>query len=102
MAYQVKLVATAEMDLEAAITYYEAQKTGLGIEFLLRLYNTVSFLRENPRIYPCVYKTFRRALLKQFPYAVFHVIEEARNEVIILAIWHTSQNPEELKSRLDR
>lgn len=102
MDYQIRIDLAAEAELDAAVAYYEEIQTGLGINFLLQFYDTVSFLKDSPQLYPQVHKTFRRALVKKFLYAIYYTIEETRKEVVVLAVWHTSQNPESLKNRLIR
>ena len=100
MAYQVKVDLSAETELDKTIAYYEEKQAGLGIAFLLQFYDTLSFLKENSKIYPQVYKEFRRALLKKFLYAIYYTIEEERKEVVVLAVWHTKQDPDKLNDRL--
>ncbi|PIQ20715.1 MAG: plasmid stabilization protein [Cytophagales bacterium CG18_big_fil_WC_8_21_14_2_50_42_9] len=100
MAYQVKVDLSAETELDEAIAYYEEKQAGLGIAFFLQFYDTVALLKDKPKIYPQIYKTFRRALLKKFLYAIYYTIEEERKEVVVLAVWHTSQNPDKLNDRL--
>lgn len=100
MSYQVKVDPSATAEIDNAMDWYEKQKSGLGVDFLLKFYNAVAFLKENPTSYPEVYQSFRRLLLKKYPYAVYYAVAEAENEVIVLAVWHTSQDPERLQKRL--
>ena len=100
MSYQVKVDPSATIELDEAMDWYEGQKAGLGVDFLLKFYNAVAFLKENPKLYPQVYQSFPRVLMKKYPYAIYYAIAEANKEVVVLAVWHTSQNPDKLRERL--
>jgi plasmid stabilization system protein ParE len=100
MSYQVKVDPSATAELDEAMDWFEGQKAGLGVDFLLKFYNAVAFLKENPKLYPQVHQSFRRVLMKKYPYAIYYAIAEANKEVVVLAVWHTSQDPDKLRERL--
>ena len=100
MRHQVKVDPSATAELDEAMDWYEGQKAGLGVDFLLKFYSAVAFLKENPRLYPEVHQSFRRVLMKKYPYATYYAIVEANKEVVVLAVWHTSQDPDKLRKRL--
>jgi plasmid stabilization system protein ParE len=91
VTHPLRLRSAAEQDAREAIEWYEDQLAGLGTQFLDELRHTLSRISENPRLAPEVEGTVRRGLLRRFPYAVFYVPEP--DEVVILAIWHTSRDP---------
>lgn len=101
MAYQISVTQPAESELDEVMDWYEKEKSGLGITFLYHFLNRIAYLRENPYLYQEVYKAYRRVLMKKYPYAIYYGIEEQNQEVIVLAIWHTSKDPERLKNRLE-
>ncbi|MEM9833878.1 MAG: type II toxin-antitoxin system RelE/ParE family toxin [Bacteroidota bacterium] len=100
MAYQIKVTQLAEDELDEAMEWYEEEKSGLGVAFLNHFFNRVAYLTESPYLYQEVYKTYRRVLMKKYPYAIYYQIDEQKQEVVVLAIWHTSKNLERLKNRL--
>jgi plasmid stabilization system protein ParE len=100
MAYQIKITQQAEDELDEVVGWYEEEKSGLGVTFLNHFFNRVAYLKDNPYLYQEVYKIYRRVLMKKYPYAIYYNIEEQKQEVTVLAIWHTSKNPERLKNRL--
>src|SRR5574341_1164690 len=65
----------AEADLDAAFTWYEQQRPGLGSEFLAEVAYTFSQVEESPKRYPVIRGMTRRVLVRRFPYAVFYVLE---------------------------
>ncbi len=100
MDYQIKVTQQAEDELDEVMGWYEEEKLGLGIAFLNHFFNRVAYLKDNPYLYQEVYKTYRRLLMKKYPYAIYYEIEEQKQAIMVLAIWHTSKNPERLKDRL--
>ncbi len=100
MAYQVKVSQLAEEELDDAIGWYEQEKPGLGIAFLNRFFNQLAYLKDNPYLYQEVYQSYRRALISKYPYAIYYSVDKQRQIVDVLAVWHTSKNPERLKGRL--
>jgi plasmid stabilization system protein ParE len=88
----------AERDITEAYVWYEARRTGLGEEFLSSLDASAERIRRQPLIYPLVYETYRRALMRRFPYAIF--FECAETTVTVYAVFHTSRDPEKWRQRL--
>ena len=52
----------------------------------------------NPRQFPVVYKSIRRALLRRFPYALMFVIE-ADETLTVIACFHGSRDPARWRKR---
>jgi hypothetical protein len=45
-----------------------------------------------------VHETYRRALIRRFPFAIFY--EYAGTKVTVYAVFHTSRDPEKWRNRL--
>lgn len=76
----------AEEDLLDIQRWYEAQQDGLGGAFRRSVDELFQRLRENPLMYPVVYRGLRRAVLRRFPYLVYFTVE---SEVVsIVACLH--------------
>jgi len=88
----------AERDIEAAAFWYEKQREGLGVEFVLELDAVLERVETAPRQFPEIEARVRRALLRRFPYAVYFGIEEG--SVGVFAVLHQSRDPEVWKARL--
>ena len=71
MKPSVRLRPRAETDLQEAFAWYEEQRAGLGQDFLLTVEVTLARIERNPKSFPVVHRTVRRALLRRFPYCVF-------------------------------
>ena len=88
----------AEKEFDKAIAWYERQRQGLGREFRAIMDQTFDRISGNPEAFPKIRGEVRRAVvLRRFPFVV-HFLVEARR-IVILAVFHTSRDPEQLKSR---
>lgn len=78
-------------DLDEASSWYEERRPGLKEVFLERVEQTLSWIEENPRLYPAVHRDIRRASLRQFPYGVYYAL--IKKEIHILAVVHDARHP---------
>jgi len=89
--HKVQFEKDARLDLADAYDWYAAKNHFLGERFLDSIMETTHFLEQNPLLFQKVYKNFRQAPVKIFPYILLYKIEE--NEVIIYRVFHTKRNP---------
>jgi plasmid stabilization system protein ParE len=89
----VRVVAApqAEQDVADAYAWYEGRRLGLGEEFLGCLDACIEAVRRSPQTHATVFRDFRRALLRRFPYAVFY--EYDSGVVTVFGVFHTSRHP---------
>jgi hypothetical protein len=57
----------AAADIDKAFLWYEAQRPGLGHEFLAAAQALIDAVTEHPHRYPVIIRNTRRALLRRFP-----------------------------------
>jgi len=98
MAADVIYAPEAEQDISDAYAWYEERSPGLGEDFLRAVDACISAIARSPRAHQIVFKTYRRGVLRRFPYVVFY--EEAGSTVTIYCVFHTSQNPAKWRERL--
>ena len=79
------LTLAARRDIEAAAEWYENQREGLGLEFTDRVLEAIEAIERNPFGYAKVIGDARRAVLAQFPYALWFKIEK---DAIVIACLH--------------
>jgi toxin ParE1/3/4 len=91
---RLRYTSRAKDDLEIAFSWYEAQRYGLGFEFLDCVEASIATIIEMPRLFTEHHKIFRRALIRRFPFAIFYTIE--REEIVIHAIFDNRQDPAKL------
>ena len=80
----------AEQDLAAACSWYDRKRAGLGDEFLddaATVMRRLGHDAERERLY---YRSFRRTLLRRFPYKIFYQIIGDR--VVVFRVLHAKQD----------
>jgi plasmid stabilization system protein ParE len=96
--FRFEAEAAVSFDVEAAFEWYETENSGLGFEFLNQLRRSYLRILENPLAYQELRHGIRRALTRQFPYAIYFSIEG--EIILILAVLHTARNPAEWQKRV--
>ncbi|VFM95015.1 MAG: ParE toxin of type II toxin-antitoxin system, parDE [Candidatus Kentron sp. G] len=100
MKRQVVVRTRAEADMANAQDWYEKEQAGLGGAFRGEVHAAIERIRENPRIYPLVYRGIQRALLHRFPYALFYL--ENDRVITIIACIHARRNPAYIHRELQK
>jgi len=90
-------------EIDATVTWYEEQRTGLGLEFLSELRATLGELRAAPaasRREPASPDAgVRRRRVHRFPYAV--LFAESATEYVVIAVMHLRRRPGYWLSRVE-
>jgi toxin ParE1/3/4 len=82
----------AEQELLDAVSYYEEQETGIGLEYLGEVEHAVNFLVRYPEASSKVSGSIRRLTLPKFPYSLlYRVMEE---QIRVLAVAHHKRKPQ--------
>ena len=81
MTLRVRIRPEAQRDIVSSARWYESREPELGVEFWGSLDRVVEAIREDPERFPMVYREFRRALLRRFPYSVFFRLGPKENVV---------------------
>ncbi|RCJ33779.1 recombinase [Nostoc punctiforme NIES-2108] len=92
------ILSEAEQDVAQACIWYEEQELGLAEEFLRCIDACIQFIRRNPEMYQIVHESYRRAVVRRFPYVVFY--EHLDTTIIVYAVFHSSQDPKKWRGRL--
>lgn len=98
MSRLVHVLPRAERELEQAFRWYEAQRSGLGLELPLAFDATIESLRRQPERHEVVALQTRKALLRRFPYLVLYAIENDR--ILVTAVFHGHQDPQRWSDRV--
>ena len=99
MAVRLVISPEAELDLGEAYAWYEEHRLGLGEEFLWCVDACLQAICRKPEGHAIIYKNYRRALVRRFPYAVFY--EYADGTVTVYCIFHASRDPQKWRERLN-
>ena len=93
MAYSFIIKEEAMKELTEAVLWYEEQQEGLGKSFRTNFHDKLKRVCNNPLYYKASYKKYHEALIDTFPFQIVYAINEAKNLIIVIAIFHTSRNP---------
>jgi plasmid stabilization system protein ParE len=96
--WPVRFTEAARAELIDAQDWYEAEVPGLGRRFRAEIDSVVGRMAGNPRQFPTVFKTLRRARAKKFPYALFFLVET--DVLLVVACFHHSRDPRHWQKRL--
>lgn len=98
MVAKLIIAPEAAKDLAEAYDWYEGRRPGLGEDFLGCVDASVRMICRIPEMYPTAYESYRRGLVRRFPYAVFY--EYSGETVTVFAVFHTSLDPQKWRDRL--
>ena len=97
MSYTVSIAEAAEKDLHEAFQWYEEKQVSMGQRFKNDVSNTIDSIQRHPLQSSVRYKNARVRFLHDFPCGIHYRIHE--HHILIIAVFHTSRNPEQWKSR---
>lgn len=83
----VGLSPSADADIQRAYSWYEAQRQGLGVEFVQRVDEAIAKIERNPLAHAKLILDARRINLKQFPYGLWYTVRES-GEIVIACLHH--------------
>ena len=93
----LKLHPLAENDLKIALNYYFEISQKLEKRFLSHIDKQFINIVNSPNLYQYETKTSQKVIMKKFPYIIIY--EQYEEGIMILAIFHTKQNPNKLTQR---
>lgn len=96
----VRYEDAADEELIDEVARYELRHDGLGRELLTAVRDAVRLIAENPAAWQASEygRDVRRFVMDRFPFTI--VYTELANEILILAIAHTSREPGYWRTRL--
>jgi plasmid stabilization system protein ParE len=97
MAIPIVFRRVAKREMDESISWYEAQRAGLGIEFAIEVETFLLRVAQAPEQFPRIRGEIRRAVLQRFPYTLHFLIESER--IVILAVFHVKRDPRALEDR---
>ncbi len=97
MSLPLVVNALAEAEIAEVRDHFEAQRPGLGDDFLSRLQHALDLIRQFPEMHAVVHADVRQARIRRFPYAVYYRVGGTQSTVI--AVQHTSRDPASWQSR---
>lgn len=101
MTFRVIADTEAQRDWDEAVDWYEDRDPGTGLRFDDVLRNFLQTLAREPERFRLATRLTRKAKVPDpWPFSVYFVINREHQEIKVLAVWHGSRNPAELRRRL--
>ena len=91
MKRELKFTFRANIDTIIAYEFYQSRGENLGEQFLAELDDCYKAIILNFSTYKLVYKIYRQATVKKFPFVVLYSVDD--KNIVITAVFHTSKNP---------
>lgn len=89
--YNLQIRPLATIEIIEAYDWYEAQKEGLGLDFLNELEVFYSNLTQNPFTYSYYEAPVRQGKINRFPYlVVYEIFDET---IVVYSVFMAKQNP---------
>jgi plasmid stabilization system protein ParE len=96
----VQFLASAQTELAEAFAYYDAQREGLGVEFLEEVKRALERIVEYPEAWSLLSARTRRCRMNRFPYGIIYQI---RGEVLlVVGVMHLHREPQIWRARLPK
>ena len=94
---RIRFKPEAEAELVEARAWYSLQRQGLDAQLMMRVDEALQRIIQAPEAYPTIHGQVRRAVIRQFPFAIFYELTAA--EIRVVAVFHSRRDPKRLKSR---
>ncbi|SDJ34414.1 Plasmid stabilization system protein ParE [Pedobacter sp. ok626] len=93
MSYNIRFLPAAESEYIKAYQWYEEHLEGLGDRFSRSVEKQIKLISKNPENYQIKERNCRESKIDVFPYIVVYKIYPKANDILIVAIFHTSRKP---------
>ena len=95
----VRLLESAQAELDDAIAWYASQAPGLGDAFLIETLKTLKLIEQYPKAWHPLTQQIRRCRLRRFPYSV--VYAQDGSDLLVVAVAHQHRKPGFWRTRLN-
>ena len=99
MSYSFVNRPAVKVDIINATNYYKKINPELAKQFLFRIREAKAYIALSPIGFQIKYNNVRTLLLRQFPYHIHYLIDDTKQQIIILAIIHAYKNPTDYSNR---
>lgn len=90
----------ARLELEEAVTWYEAQQPGLGQQFATEVKLALERAQASPELFRRVRGRARKIRLRRFhQYSIYFASKD--DAFAVLSVFHAARSPVELQHRLE-
>lgn len=91
--YESVISSRAQKEIIQGWQWYEERQQQLGDRFLNEVMHQIQLIEQNPGRYPTRYKSYKEALVLDFPFLIIYRLNSKRKSIRIVSVFHTSRNP---------
>lgn len=85
MSYSIEIKEEARQDIFQATSWYATRSTNLHFRLIKQIEVTLKSILNDPGTYKKIYKNFRQASLKKFPYVIINEFNKHCNYIQCLS-----------------
>mgnify|MGYP006286920441 CR=1 FL=1 len=100
MTLRVIFDGEAEAELKEAIAWYDSQTDGVGQKFSSEVRIALSEAAKDHKRFPFAGPTTQKIKMLGWRYSIYFTLLENAPVMIVVAVFHGSRNPAELRRRL--
>ena len=93
MAYQHIFDPIASDEYEDAFNWYEERSKIAADNLILAVENAIAAICANPYRFRNTHKSLRELTLKKYPYNLIYFIDEEKQLITIVSLYHHKRNP---------
>jgi hypothetical protein len=93
-SFKIIVDTDVSVDIKEIVGWYNQHGEHLGPRFKKTVKDQIKTLRFSATSYMIRYKEIRCMPLNDFPFMVHFAVDESKKSAIVLAIIHTSRNPD--------
>ncbi|MBI9039714.1 MAG: type II toxin-antitoxin system RelE/ParE family toxin [Bacteroidales bacterium] len=98
--YKVIISDSAKEDIKENARWYNKQQKGLGNRFIQNIKECIKIIQLKPESFQIRYKNMRAGIPDKFPYLIIYNVNKDNKTISIIAVFHSSKNPEKCKSKI--
>ncbi len=96
--FSIELSDEAEGDFDKSFEFYYEDSPKVANTFFKQINLCFESIKQNPKSFPVAHKDVRKYVVKKFPFVIYYQIIDT--VIQIIAIFHTSRNPEIWNERI--
>jgi toxin ParE2 len=93
MAYQYKFHPVAQEEYESSVSWYLKRSLKAASTFVKSVDKALINICNDPKRYRNEFKHYYEFTLHKYPFTLVYAIEESRQLIIIIAIYHQKRDP---------
>ena len=99
MSYTIMFRRKALEDYDAACLWYKNHNNELKIRFEKTVTQSLSKIAFHPKAYSYHFEDVRIMSLKKFPYLICYRVDDVKQIVTVIAVWHQARDRDILEKR---